>query len=406
MKSIRWWCVAALAGGTSVLASERLQQPIYDVASSSSSSSSIFSAATPPDSAALIALHKALVEIPSITGTEGRATAFLRTYLRSRGFTVETQSVSPGRDNLLAYRGAVRQTRVLATSHIDTVPPFWPYERRSGSSSSSSSPSRDDKLYGRGTVDAKGSVAAIIIAVEQLLADGSIADTGDVAILVDVGEERGGDGIRAANDLGLAWEAVVFGEPTRLKLARGHKGGLGFNVTAHGIAGHSGYPELGANAIDRLVRGLAALAAVPLPSSEEFGQTTLNLGTITGGVAANVIPEHAFASVSVRVAASTPAELQQLIEAAVLAAEPALELQFSYGIGPVSLDYDIEGFETILLSYGTDIPGLRGDHKKYLYGPGDFLVTHSDHEHLTVGDLEEAVEGYKLIITEILKRKP
>ena len=306
--------------------------PVLPAASSSPSSS-------PSYSADLVALHKSLVEAPSITGSEANATAYLRSYLAGRGFTVETQPVAPGRDNLLAYYGAARQTRVLVTSHIDTVPPYWPYERRPASASS---PDGSDELWGRGTVDAKGSVAALVTAVEQLHLSGATAE-GDVAILVDVGEERGGDGIRAANDLGLAWEAVIFGEPTRNKLARGHKGALGFNMTAHGIAGHSSYPDLGANAIDLLVRGLAALASVPLPWSDAFGNTTLNVGTISGGVAVNVIPAQAMASVSVRVAASTPEDIEKLIAAAVLAAEPTLELDFSYGIGPVSTDYDVEG---------------------------------------------------------------
>lgn len=375
------------------------QHVISTPASTSTSSS--------PSTSDLVHLHKALVEIQSITGSEANATAFLGGYLRGRGFTVETQPVAPGRANLWAYVGKSRQTRVLVTSHIDTVPPFWPYERKrpDGEVLSDDHPIfSSDEVWGRGTVDAKGSVASLILAVEHLLATNTIGE-GDVAILVDVGEERGGDGIRAANDLGLAWEAVVFGEPTQLKLGRGHKGGLGFNVTAHGKAGHSGYPELGDNAIERLVSGLTALLGVRLPSSDAFGNTTLNIGTVHGGVAANVIPETATAAVSVRVAGGTPASIQQQITEALLAVEPTLSLDFSYGIGPVALDYDVDGFDTIVLNYGTDIPGLHGDHKKYLYGPGDFLVTHSDHEHLTVADLEEAVKGYKVLITESLKKK-
>ncbi|CAK7203341.1 hypothetical protein SEUCBS139899_006074 [Sporothrix eucalyptigena] len=395
--------VGLLASSIAVAALRDTQLPLQDNHQTplSGSSSPAVSVASPPSySENLVALHKSLVEIPSITGSEANATAFLRDYLRGRGFTVETQQAAPCRDNLLAYLGSARQTRVLVTSHIDTVPPFWPYERRPSSSSSDAS----DEVWGRGTVDAKGSVASLVTAVEQLIESNTIG-SGDVAILVDVGEERGGEGIRAANNLGLTWETVIFGEPTRLKLARGHKGGLGFNITARGIAGHSGYPELGANAIDRLVRGLTALAAVELPWSEAFGNTTLNVGKIQGGVAANVIPELAFATVSVRVAASSPKAIQKLITEAVLAAEPEIELDFTYGIGPVTTDYDVEGFETIVLNYGTDIPGLKGDHKRYLYGPGDFLVTHSDHEHLHISELEQAVEGYKVLITESLNKK-
>ncbi|KAJ4328720.1 hypothetical protein N0V84_000719 [Fusarium piperis] len=338
----------------------------------------------------LIDLHKSLVEQPSITGSERSVTKFLTAYLRASGFTVETQPVEKDRENILAYFNSTRQTRVLVTSHLDTVPPYWPYERHG------------DVIRGRGTVDAKGSVAAQVIAVESLLREYKITE-GDVALLFVVGEEKGGPGMRDANDLGLSWETVIFGEPTELKLARGHKGGIGFTVKANGKAGHSGYPETGSNAIDSLVRGLGALQRLELPWSEEFGNSTLNIGKIEGGVAGNVIPASASAIGGVRVAAGTPDEVRDLIRGAVLESDANLEVEFStYGIGPVPIDHDIDGFDTIILSYGTDIPNLKGSHKRYLYGPGTILNAHSAHEFLTVSDLEEAVRGYRVIITHAL----
>ncbi|RKL42174.1 hypothetical protein BFJ70_g4916 [Fusarium oxysporum] len=340
-------------------------------------------------SSALLELHKSLVERPSITGSEKHVTDFLQTYLQDAGFTIETQSVAKNRDNILAYYNNTRQTKVLVTSHIDTVPPFWPYERRG------------DEIWGRGTVDAKGSVAAQIIAVQELLDKKQVND-GDVALLFVVGEETGGPGMGNVNDLGLSWESVVFGEPTELKLARGHKGGLGFTIKANGKAGHSGYPETGSNAIDSLVRGLASLQKIELPGSKEFGNTTLNVGRIEGGVAGNVIPASAYATGGVRVAGGTPEGIKDLILQAVEESDPSLVVQFSYGIGPVPTDYDVDGFETIVLNYGTDIPRLKGSHKRYLYGPGSILEAHSAHEHLKVSDLEQAVEGYKKLISHAL----
>ncbi|KAM7198546.1 hypothetical protein V8F33_005052 [Rhypophila sp. PSN 637] len=342
-------------------------------------------------SSPLINLHKSLVEHRSISGSEANVTAFLSGYLQQKGFTVKTQTVDDDRQNVLAYLGSSEKTRVLVTSHIDTVPPFWPYERRG------------DEIWGRGTVDAKGSVAAQIIAVQELITDGQVVE-GDIALLFVVDEEIGGPGMSNVNNLGLSWEAVIFGEPTELKLARGHKGGLGFNITARGKPGHSGYPDQGRNAIDMLVRALAALVSLKLPWSNEYGNTTLNIGEIEGGVAANVIPADARATVMVRVAAGTPDTVVELIKEAVLEASPDVELSFTYGIGPVPLDYDIDGFDTAVMSYGTDVPRLEGDHKRYLYGPGSILVAHSDHEHLNIDDLQAAVEGYKKLIIEILKR--
>ena len=281
--------------------------------------------------ASLLDLHRSLVEIPSITGSEHNVSHYLRSYLQNHGFNVELQPVIDGRENVLAYIGEARQTRILVTSHIDTVPPFISYERRG------------DEIWGRGSADAKGSVAAQITAVEQLYKAQKISQ-GDVGLLFVVGEERDGHGMKAANDLGLTWESVIFGEPTELKLATGHKGGLAFTVSAKGKAGHSGYPELGRSAIDILVHGLSVLHQLELPGSERFGSTTLNVGQIEGGVAPNVIAQDASATVLVRVASEDVDEIKARIQKAVITASPWLEVDFlSYGIGPVKIDSDVDG---------------------------------------------------------------
>ncbi|GKU21772.1 unnamed protein product [Fusarium langsethiae] len=339
----------------------------------------------------LLELHKSLVKQASITGSEKPVTDYLTTYLEDAGFTVETQIVATNRDNILAYYGDERKTRVLVTSHLDTVPPYWPYERRG------------DGIWGRGTVDAKGSIAAQVTAVQEMQKE-KVISTGDVALLFVVGEETGGDGMKAANDLGLSWESVIFGEPTELKLARGHKGGLRFTIKAKGKAGHSGYPETGSNAIDSIVRGLSALQQADLPWSDEFGNTTINVGRIEGGVAPNVIPADASATASARIAAGTADEMKHLVSQIVEGSDTHLLVEFStYAVDPVPLDYDVAGFETIVVNYGTDIPSLKGSHKKYLYGPGSILQAHSAHEHLKVSDLEDAVEGYKMLISHTLR---
>ncbi|KAI1070323.1 hypothetical protein LB507_010276 [Fusarium sp. FIESC RH6] len=341
-------------------------------------------------SSPLLELHKSLVEETSITGSEKSVTDILQTYLQDAGFTVETQTVAKDRDNIFAYY-KTRKTRVLVTSHLDTVPPYWPYERRG------------DEIWGRGSVDAKGSVAAQIIAVRELFERDEIRE-GDVALLFVVGEEVGGDGMKAANKLDLSWESVIFGEPTELKLASGHKGGLRFTIRAKGKAGHSGYPETGSNAIDSLVNGLVALKQSKLPSSDEFGNITINIGKIEGGIAGNVIPANASAIASVRIGAGTAREMKELVKKIVEGSDPHLTVEFStYAVDPVPLNHDVDGFEKIVVNYGTDIPSLEGRHKRYLYGPGSILEAHSDHEHLKVSDLENAVGGYKVLISHALQ---
>ena len=281
-------------------------------------------------SSPLLDLHKSLVQETSITGSEKSVTDFLQTYLNDAGFTVETQTVAKDRDNIFAYY-KTRKTRVLVTSHLDTVPPYWPYERRG------------DEIWGRGSVDAKGSVAAQIFAVRELFERNEIRE-GDVALLFVVGEEVGGDGMKAANKLDLSWESVIFGEPTELKLASGHKGGLRFTIRAKGKAGHSGYPETGSNAIDSLVNGLVALKQSKLPSSDEFGNTTINIGKIEGGIAGNVIPANASAIASVRIGAETAHEMKELVKKIVEGSDPHLTVEFStYAVDPVPLDHDVDG---------------------------------------------------------------
>ncbi|KAF7915745.1 hypothetical protein BELL_0074g00130 [Botrytis elliptica] len=360
------------------------QTPIIDESSSGSLS--------------LLELHKSLVEIGSITGNEHDVGAFLISYLKEQNLTVEIQDVelvesssSSGkkRQNVLAYIGDKRQTRTLVTSHIDTVPPFWPYERRG------------DEIWGRGSVDAKASVAAQITAYQDLIAAGKIHE-GDVALLYVVGEETLGAGMKEANNLGLSWETVIFGEPTELKLAAGHKGIMSLRITAKGKAGHSGYPSLGRNANAMLIPALYELGRMDLPWSEKYGNTTLNIGRVDGGVAANVIAEDAMAKIAIRIAAGTPEELRKLVLDVIQKTGQDLDVEFTQGYGPVHCDSDVEGFETITVNYGTDVPNLEGDHKRYLYGPGDILVAHSDHEHLKISDLEEAVSGYKKLIEHSL----
>lgn len=321
-------------------------------------------AATAP----LIALHRALVDIESTTGNEFDVGSYLLSHLASLNFTIDARTVDqldPDRPrfNVLAYRGPSRNSRILVTSHIDTVPPYYPYTLQN-----------DTTIWGRGSVDAKAAVAAQITAVNELLASDEIGN-GDVALLFVVGEEVNGDGMRAANALGLEWEAVVFGEPTELKLAAGHKGMAIFEVRAHGKAGHSGYPWLGESANSLLISALVALSRMELPASEKYGNSTLNIGRMEGGVAANVIAEEARATVAVRLAAGTPEEIRAAVREVVSQVDERLEVEFLIeGYGPVDIDHDvdgkrarehqpptladwIQGFETIICNYGTDING-------------------------------------------------
>lgn len=290
------------------------------------------------------------------------------------------------------------------------MPPFYDYEHHS-----------DKTISGRGSVDAKGSVAAQVIAANSLLADKRIHPD-DIALLYVVGEETGGDGMRVANDLELKPQTIIFGEPTEGKLASGHKGMLSFKLHAKGKAAHSGYPWLGLSANEVMVTALAALMELGenLPVDDKFGKTTINLGMIKGGVAHNVVAESAEASVAIRIAHGTPASLRNETTHAMHTAiskflkdgqEAADILDIAFtgeGYSPVDIDADVPGFDTMIVNYGTDIPNLEksvDDQKRYLYGPGSILVAHSDHEAITEEQLQSAVSGYEKLILHSLGKK-
>ncbi|CAI7565022.1 unnamed protein product [Penicillium glandicola] len=374
-----------------------------------------------------------IVQIPSISDHEKSAGNFLLDFIRSHNLTVEKQIVTPESDteeerfNIYAYTGRNRFPEVLLTSHIDTVPPFIPYSLHPPASDNTENPTFNRSnlvIAGRGTVDAKASVAAILFAALETLDSNPNASIG---LLFDVGEEKSGIGMKhfSNSDLNPApptFHAVIFGEPTELNLVAGHKGSLGFKLVAEGKAAHSGYPWLGKSAVSAILPVLSYLDTLQdvLPEkggllrSEKFGQSTLNIGVVHAGLAGNVVPAHAEASISVRLAAGSPDDTREILRKAVedvTGGDGSVYLDFGdtkNGAPPQHLDVDVDGFDVITVNYGTDIPSLRISTqegpkvKRYLYGPGSIHVAHGDDEAITVGELEEAVRGYKRLISAAL----
>lgn len=340
----------------------------------------------------LLQLHRKLVSTPSISGNELAVGKWLLGYLKDAGLTVELQPVGddPKSYNVYAYLGSKRDTTVLLTSHIDTVPPYIPYSIEGS------------KIHGRGSCDAKASVATQVIAFLDLIKQGKVNE-GDVALLFVVGEETKGYGMREASaSLGASWNASIFGEPTENKLGVGHKGILVFEVSVSGEASHSGYPELGVSATEILVPVLYKLQQLELPHSDLLGPSTLNVGMIEAGVAFNVIPAQAKASIAVRVAADFDKTIE-MIKEVVDGVEHIEPISF-YGTQPQYLDFEVPGFESIVLAYTTDVPNLTVPlQKRYLYGPGTIHVAHGSNEFVDNKDLLDAVDGYKRLILFILK---
>lgn len=340
----------------------------------------------------LLLLHRKLVEHQSISDEELSVGEWLGSWLKNAGLTVELQKVPGKKDdryNVYAYLGNQRNTLVVVTSHIDTVPPFFPYLVNG------------TEIRGRGTCDAKGSVATQTIAVLDLISKGKLKE-GQVSLLFVVGEENSGSGMREASQyLGVNWDVAIFGEPTENKLGVGHKGILLFDIEVFGRSSHSGYPELGVSATEILVPILADLQKLEFPRSDLLGPSTLNIGKIEAGVAANVIPAYAKATIAIRVAADLP-EVIRLVRSVVDHIDH-VEPFDGFGKVPQFLDYEVPGFESIVLAYSTDVPNLQMPLKRrFLYGPGTIHVAHGDHEYVENQDLLDAVDGYKRLIEHSL----
>lgn len=328
----------------------------------------------------LLSLHRALVNVPSISQSEGEVGLLLKDLLTDLNYTVSLQQVplddpdedAPPRYNVIAWpdSGANRtlNNRVLITTHIDVVPPYIPY----GINNKTIPPTDTVDfarlaptayISGRGSVDAKASVATQVTAATALLEAGDIPRDSVVLVFV-VSEEISGKGLGYFSD-SLSntteypagrpqFKASVHGEPTWNKLACGHKGGTGGWITARGKAGHSGYPEQGKSATAVLIRALDRLLDADLGSSEQFGNTTVNVGILEGGVAGNVIAPEARARLSVRVAVgnqTTGADIvTERIEKLLSEVDDELELDFSQGNGPVKFACDVDGEFLISLS--------------------------------------------------------
>lgn len=339
-----------------------------------------------------IQLTKQLVDLESTTYHEAPAGEFLATYLAGLGYQIERQPVAQPDRTRNPSAGTGHRFNVYASipgvtpdvvfsSHMDTVPPFL-------------GPCREDAdfLYGRGTCDAKGIIAAQIAAAEKLRAAGK-----RIALLFVVGEERDSAGALVANQTPPGSRFLINGEPTDNRLALASKGCLRVELRAHGKMAHSAYPELGDSAVEKLLAALHDIQALPLPVVEGIGDCTLNIGVIHGGVAPNVIPDKAEAHLLIRLV-SPPDELQQQILAA---AAGRCEVSFTLKL-PYMHMRAIPGFDTMVAKFTTDIPSLTAWGEPFLLGPGSILVAHTPDEHIRKSELLECVDLYVKLANSLL----
>jgi acetylornithine deacetylase len=332
-------------------------------------------------------LTRALVDIESITHNEERVGNCLYHYLTplvaQYDGHLERIEVEPRRFNIFAQWGA--SLTVTLSTHIDTVPPYF------------ASREDDEFIWGRGACDTKGIIASMIKAVEALLESGQRG----IGLLFVVGEERNSAGAYHAGRTSRGSRYIINGEPTENHLALGSKGALRYEVCCTGKMAHSAYPELGESAVEKLLDTLDAIRRIPLPTDELLGPSTLNIGTLSGGRAPNVVADEAKADIMIRLVSDSAETKAALFKAAAGRAE----LREVIEIPAVRLDA-VEGIPTMVAAFTTDIPAFGGAWgRPLLIGPGSIHVAHTLEERVPKRQLLEAVELYQRIVKDLCKRE-
>ena len=330
-------------------------------------------------------LTRALIDIPSVTPEEEQVGLYLRDYLArlcaAHNGHLETMEVEPGRRNVFASFG---DPIVTLSTHMDTVPPFIP------------SREDDENIWGRGACDTKGIIASMLIAAERLLEQG----VRNFGLLFVVGEERNSAGAYHAAQNPRGSKFIINGEPTENHLALGSKGALRYELIARGKMAHSAYPHLGESAIEKLLDALEAIRRIEFPVDPILGPSTLNIGTIRGGRAPNVIPDEARAEIFIRLVCDSTSTREAIAEAV----GDKVELNDVLEIPAIHMAA-VEGLPTTVVAYTTDIPAFNGAWgQPLLFGPGTIHVAHTLDERVPKRQLLDAVEIYQKMIIQLQRQ--
>jgi succinyl-diaminopimelate desuccinylase len=391
------------------------------VAASSGHVTGAGTASVPAAGNEIAALARELIEIDTTNppGRELAAAVLVSERLRAGGIVSELQCFAPARANLVARRRG-RGTRggLMLSGHLDTVPVdelAWSVPAREGVI-------RDGRLYGRGALDMKGPVAAMVVAFERLCASSEVP-AGDIVLALTAGEEIDSVGASAlcASDLLAGVETTLIGEPTDLGVGIGHRGALWVRVEADGVAAHGSQPDVGVNAVRALLDWLHPFSSIEaLADRAAAGDVTgaVSLNGIGGGVAPNVIPDKAYALLDFRTVVSHDhaaildalsrrgdgVELTILRDAppiAIDAADPlvmaALAAVEKCGIRP----------RVRRMSYVTDGSvfvselGVRA----VIVGPGPEAGAHIHDESIGLSDLAAAAQIYESTVRSVLQMR-
>jgi succinyl-diaminopimelate desuccinylase len=367
-------------------------------------------------------LARRLVSIPSYGpehGWEAGVGRALEEFLRHEGFAVTRQRVADGRENVLAVLPGEQGGRplLLLNGHMDTVPPsgsmrYPPFAAEV----------RDGRLWGRGAVDMKGSVAAMTVGFAALRRAG-FRPSRPVMLTAVIGEETGGAGTAALGKDGPPADMAIVGEPSGFAIIPAHRGVYRCDLVVRGRAAHGGTPELGTNAIGLAARLIVALdERLPEMWKDQrhpvLGGPSVNIGTIRGGVAMNVVPDRCEFSFAKRwVPGDSPrrirADLLTVIAESIGAGQAEVVQDDAFEAIPrppldVPLDHPLVRTLGAAVEAVTGRPTAIGRFQAFtdaavlqaagtpavVFGPGDLALAHTDDEHIAVDALRTAARIY------------
>lgn len=370
-----------------------------------------------------------LVAIPSVNPMgsaaegpefgEARVAGYVAQFLARHGIDLERQTVLPGRQNIIAHvAGRRSEGSVLFEAHMDTVPvenmeiaPFDPVQR-------------DGRLYGRGSCDAKASLAAMLVALVEARRGGPAAD---VWLCAAVDEEYTFGGAAHLVRSGFRAGYALVGEPTRLNVVTTHKGAARWRLTAHGRSAHSATPWEGENAIYKMARTVNVLERhaaelLAAPPHPRLGPRTLNVGTIEGGQTVNTVPDRCSITVDRRVlpgedleavAGSIPELLRRHgvegVEVVEILRDSPMETPTDapWPQAVLAAAQAVVPAEAIAVHYGTDASKFAAvGMPSVVVGPGDIAQAHTANEWVEVAEVRSAVQVYARIMEEPLRSPP
>jgi len=338
-----------------------------------------------------VQLLEFLVSTPSVSGDEGKIASDLGGILSGEGFRIQREG-----DSIWFTLGKRERPHMLLLSHLDTVPPC-----RGWKSHPFKAHIEDGKLIGLGANDAKGSVAAMIMAAREIQHrdfEGSIT----FAFVAD--EERGGEGIRAVKPKLGHIDAAVVGEPTGLQVCTAQRGLLILRCTAQGKASHAAHAHLGENAIHKAARDISRLAVMEFDAHQDLGATRAEVTQITGGLARNQVPDRCEFFVDLRTTPNLDNAIVADEVAATLESEVAIhshryepvatnpsEVVVRVALEVADASCGIGSVTTSDWAFLKGIPAVK-------VGPGNTNRSHRPNEYLLLSELEQGVAFYSRFI--------